>query len=100
MEYLLIWHVKLNSITMKIFLEKQILLIIDTGECWSRVCWFSTYVYAAGMSVNTMNQINDILQHPIHQEKYFHFESNPRPLTLQAHTHLTLHCPELRHSKS
>ncbi len=31
MEYLLIWHVKLNSITMKIFLEKQILLIIDTG---------------------------------------------------------------------
>ncbi len=55
---------------MKFFLEEQMyILIIDTGECWSRDCWFSIYVYATDMSVNTMNQINDILQNLIHQEK-------------------------------
>ncbi len=56
---------------MKFFLEEQI--HNNSGECWSRVCWFSIYVYATGMSVNTMNQMNDILLHPIHQEKLLPF---------------------------
>ncbi len=51
------------------------------------------------MSVNTMNQMNDILQHPIHQEKVLHSELNPRPSILQS-AHLPLHCPELELSKT
>ena len=55
---------------------------------------FSIYVYAAGISINTMNQMNDILQHPIY------LWSQIRDHQLCRHAHLPLHCSEVRLSKS